>query len=103
LRSCLKFREEKQPDRWTTFHTQLLLGSSLLGQQRYADAEPLLLAGYKGLDQRRAQVPVQDQGLLLAALERLVQLYEATGHEEQAAAWRTRLDAARQRKKPSPD
>jgi hypothetical protein len=103
LRSCLKFRQQNQPDRWTTFHTQSLLGGSLLGQKRYAAAEPLLLAGYKGLDQRRAQVPAQDQGRLLAALERLVQLYEATGQEEQAAAWRTRLDVARQRKKPSLD
>jgi serine/threonine protein kinase/Tfp pilus assembly protein PilF len=32
LRACLKTREKKQPDDWTTFNTRSLLGASLLGQ-----------------------------------------------------------------------
>ena len=39
----------RQPDAWTTFNAKSLLGEALAGQTKYADAEPLLLAGYEGL------------------------------------------------------
>ena len=42
LRECLAIREKTQPDAWTTFNTQSLLGGALLGQKKYAEAEPLL-------------------------------------------------------------
>ena len=45
--------------RWTTFNTKSLLGASLLGQKKYAEAEPLLVAGYSGLKQREAKIPEQ--------------------------------------------
>ena len=45
LRECLVIREKMQPDAWTTFNTQSLLGGALLGQKKYADAEQLLLKG----------------------------------------------------------
>ena len=48
LRECLAIREKTQPDVWPTFNTQSLLGGALLGQKKYADAEPLLLAGLRG-------------------------------------------------------
>ena len=38
LRDCLQVRQAKQPDDWTTFNTQSLLGEALLGQKKYADA-----------------------------------------------------------------
>ena len=55
LHESLVIRERKQPDDWVTFHTRSLLGGSLLGQKRYADAEPLLLAGSEGVRQRAAK------------------------------------------------
>src|SRR5262249_27677068 len=42
-RECLALREKLQPEAWTTFNTQSLLGGALLGQKKYAEAEPLLL------------------------------------------------------------
>ena len=45
------------PEEWETFHTQSLLGAALLGQEKYTDAEPLLLAGYDGLTEREAKIP----------------------------------------------
>ncbi len=77
-----------------------MLGGALLGQKKYADAEPLLLSGYEGMKQRAAQIPSQGQVRVTEALERLVQLYEATGQTEQAAAWRKQLAAARAGKQP---
>ena len=40
----LAIREKMQPGARTTFNTQSLFGGLLLGQKKYADAEPLLLA-----------------------------------------------------------
>lgn len=63
-----------------------LLGDALLGQQKFAEAEPLLKDGYEGLTQRAAQIPPQGKVRLTEALERLVRLYEATGRKEEAPA-----------------
>jgi hypothetical protein len=64
-----------------------------LGQKKYAEAEPLLQAGYEGLRQRKDQIPPQDRVSLTETLERLVQLYEATGRKDQAAVWHKELEA----------
>jgi tetratricopeptide (TPR) repeat protein len=96
LRECLKIQERKEPDAWTTFSTKSMLGGSLLGQKKYAEAEPLLLEGYKGCKERQAKVPPPGQVRLIEALERLVQLYQATDQKDQAATWRKELEAARQ-------
>jgi serine/threonine protein kinase/tetratricopeptide (TPR) repeat protein len=95
LRDCLTLGVQKQPDSWTTFDTQSLLGGSLLGQKKYADAEPLLLSGYEGLKQRENTIPAIDKGRLTEVLERLVQLYDATGQKDKADEWRKQLDARR--------
>jgi len=34
-----------------------MLGGSLLGQKKYAEAEPLLLSGYEGMKQREVKIP----------------------------------------------
>jgi eukaryotic-like serine/threonine-protein kinase len=74
LRECLAIREKTQPDVWSTFNTKSMLGEALLGQKKYADAEPLLLAGYEGIKKREAKIPAQGKIRLTEALERLVQL-----------------------------
>ena len=93
LRESLAVREKQESNVWTTFNAKSLLGGALLGQKKYADAEPLLLAGYEGMKQREKTIPPQGMPRLTEALERLVQLYEATGKEEEAAKWRKELDA----------
>lgn len=75
-----------------TFNAQAMLGGALLGQKKYTDAEPLLLSGYQGMKQREAKIPPQGKVRLTEALERLVQLYEATGKKEEADKWRKKLD-----------
>jgi hypothetical protein len=87
LRECLAIRVKKEPDDWRTFNTQSLLGGALLGQKKYADAEPLLLAGYEGMKKRQAKIPPEGEARLPEAVERLVQLYEATGKQGEAAKW----------------
>jgi serine/threonine protein kinase/tetratricopeptide (TPR) repeat protein len=100
LRECLAIREKQEPDVWTTFHTRSLLGAALLGQQKYADAEPLLVQCYQGM---REKGPGQNspgsstKQHLTEALERLVQLYDAWGKEAEAARWRKELEQVKAR------
>jgi hypothetical protein len=91
LRECLKFREKNEPDGWRTFHTKSLLGSGLLGQRKYAEAERLLLAGYEGMRQREGKIPPIGKSRLTEAIERLVQLYDECGRKDKADEWRRRL------------
>jgi tetratricopeptide (TPR) repeat protein len=95
LRECLAIREtsEKlQRNEVGTFNARSLLGKALLDQQKYAEAEPLLLQGYEGLKQREAKIPATTLVRLTEALEWLVQLYEATDRSAEAAKWRKELD-----------
>jgi tetratricopeptide (TPR) repeat protein len=87
LRECLAVRERKSPDSWTRFHAVSLVGAALLGQKKYAEAEPLLLEGYNGMKEREKTIPPKNKSRLIEAAERLVQLYDATKKDE-AAKWR---------------
>jgi serine/threonine protein kinase len=103
LRDCLKIREARQPDAWTTYNTRSLLGTALLGQKKYAEAEPLLLRGYEGMKARADKMPPQAHALLIETLERLVQLYEAMNKPAETAKWHQQLEerkAARKKLNP---
>ena len=91
MRECLVTRAKTQPDDWTTFNTKSMLGGSLLGQKKYADAEPLLLLGYEGMNERAGDIPPRAAPRLIEAQKRLVQLYDAWGKPDQAAKWRAKL------------
>jgi tetratricopeptide (TPR) repeat protein len=96
LCECLAIRVQRQPDAWTTFNTQSMLGGALLRQKKYADAEPLLLKGYEGMKQRTEKMPPQTKDARLReALERMVQLYDAKNESEEAAKWRKELNDQR--------
>ena len=90
-RECLEARQVAMPDRWLTFNAMSMLGGALLGQGQYAEAEPLLLSGYKGMKQREDTIPAQGKVRLQETLERLVQLYEAWDKPDQAAEWKQTL------------
>jgi serine/threonine protein kinase/tetratricopeptide (TPR) repeat protein len=78
------------------FLCMTILGEILLGQQKYAEAEPLLLKGYEGMRQQPdvavTRRPWQRRQLIEAG-ERVVRFYEVTNQPEKARAWRQRLKA----------
>jgi serine/threonine protein kinase len=100
LRECLAIREKTQSDLWTTFNTQSMLGGALLGQKKYAEAEPLLLKGYGGMKQHEKTIPPQGEIRLPEAVERLAQLYEAIGKKDTAAKWHSELEKLKPPVKP---
>jgi hypothetical protein len=88
LQAC-QATSKTQPNAWTTFNTQSLLGAALVGQKKYAEAEPLLLNGYEGMKQRAKTIPPPGKAWLPEAAQRLVQLYEAMAKKDEAARWRS--------------
>jgi tetratricopeptide (TPR) repeat protein len=91
LRECLTIREKTQPDVWNTFNTRSMLGGALLGQKRYAEAEPLLVSGHDGMKRRAATIPLAGRNRLTEALKRLVLLYESWDKSQEAARCRATL------------
>ena len=87
-RECLDIRTKTQPDAWSTFNAYSLLGGALLGQKKYAKAEPLLLQGYEGMKQREKAIPAPGLSRLPEALDRLIELYTATNRPDEAKKWR---------------
>jgi hypothetical protein len=91
FRECLPIRDEKAPDSWTTFHIRSGLGASLLGQEKYAEAEPLIVTGYEGMRSREAKIRPHEKSFLVEAGERVIQLSEAWGKPEEVAEWHRKI------------
>ena len=70
-----------------------MLGTALAALAKYADAEPLLVAGYQGLIRRKAAIPWESRSAPEQAGERIVQLYQDWGKPEKVAEWRQKLQA----------
>jgi serine/threonine protein kinase/tetratricopeptide (TPR) repeat protein len=100
-RECLALREKLIPHEWRTFNARSMLGGCLLGQKKYDEAEPLLVAGYEGLKCRQRRIPPEGKPNVRVSLERLVLLNEALAaaspadaqdRQESAAAYRLSLN-----------
>ncbi|MCE9563778.1 MAG: protein kinase [Planctomycetes bacterium] len=96
LRECLAIREElaQRPrsilPKWIVFNTRSMLGAALLGQKKFAEAEPLVVDSAEKLLADQGSVPPRDRPNLQRAIDRVVQFYTATGNAEKAAEWRSR-------------
>ena len=87
-REALEFNRKKQPDNWQRFRAESLLGASLAGQKKYAEAEPLLLEGYQGMIARKDRIEASNWYNLDRAGEWIVQLYQSWGKPQKVAEWR---------------
>jgi serine/threonine protein kinase len=105
-RGLLALKKRNQPEHWTTFHVQSLLGGTLLAQARttrkdkglasllvaanlYCQAEPLLVGGYEGLKAREKAIPPQGREYLPNALDRLIELSAALNRPDEVKKYRT--------------
>ncbi len=91
-RECLDLRERKRSADWELFHTMSQLGAALAGQMKYAEAEPLLVQGYDGLNTREAAIPVVSKHYRADAAARIVRLYIAWAKPDKAEEWRKKLE-----------
>jgi tetratricopeptide (TPR) repeat protein len=76
---------------WRRPYVLNLLGGTLLGQKKYADAEPLLVQGYEGMEKAQSAMIIPWRFRLTESGERVVRFYEETNQPEKARAWRKRL------------
>jgi tetratricopeptide (TPR) repeat protein len=88
FRACLPIREKERPNSWMTTNTRARLGAALLGQKKYAEAEPFLLEGYARLKEREAEIPASERYSLTDAVNWLIELYDAWGQKDKADVWR---------------
>ncbi len=88
LRQCLSIRTDTQPEFWSTFNTQSMLGGALLSQRRFDEAEPLLVSGYEGMKLRETTIPAQAANRIPQALDRLIELYTALEKADELAKYR---------------
>jgi tetratricopeptide (TPR) repeat protein len=98
-RNCLTIRAEKEPDAWSTFYSQWLLGGALLAQKKYPEAEPYLVQGYAGLKAREAKLPKNIRDQLTQGLEWLVHLHDARGNKAEADRLRKEWEDEKARQK----
>ena len=90
LRNVWNAQQDSKPDSWARYFVQSLLGAALASQKRYADAEPLLIAGYLGMKQREAAIPIPCRQVLHETVDRIVKLYESWSKQGKAAEWRAK-------------
>jgi hypothetical protein len=121
LREALAIREKKEPEAWTTFNTQSMLGEALLGLARSAnkgadkeslaraagyfkEAELRLVKGYEGLKAREDTIPKVPQAAvrLPEALDRLIEFYRVTNKPDLVKKYRVLRDAYPPRTLPMP-
>jgi serine/threonine protein kinase len=89
LRESVGLWEQFDPACFDVLRTKHQLGLALAGQQKYREAEKLLLDAYTGVrDHWRQKAPNLSRHFLPLFLESLIEHYEITGRPDQAAAWR---------------
>jgi serine/threonine protein kinase/tetratricopeptide (TPR) repeat protein len=92
-REALEFYQKEEPDDWQRYRAESVLGESLAGEKKFAEAEPLLSEGYQGMLARRDRIAIPDRYHLDRAREWLVQLYSAWGKPEKAAEWKKKQNS----------
>ena len=93
VREALGNWEAASPGSWMRYYGQALLGASLAGQKQFAEAEPLLLGGYQGLQERQASIPAGTRRVVSEAGLRVAQLYRDWGQPEKAREWEEKVRA----------
>jgi hypothetical protein len=91
FRDAMGIYEKAASDVWERYNSQSLLGASLAGQKRFAEAEPLILSGYEELVRRQAAIPAGSRNQVDDAGSRIVNLYQDWGKPEKAVDWRAKL------------
>ncbi len=88
LREAQAIREVAKPQHWATAEVRSLLGGTLMGEKKTAEAAPLLRSGYEGMARSAAAIPLVDRPRLAQALDRLIAAGAGVGTTAEVAAWK---------------
>lgn len=84
LEPTLATRQKNEPNQWSTFNTQALLGQALFGLKRNTQAESHLEKGYQGMQSMEQSIPANSKSWLIRAKKQLIEVYRANGKSEKA-------------------
>jgi eukaryotic-like serine/threonine-protein kinase len=87
-REAMETEARTRPDDWQRYRAESLLGASLAGQRRYREAEPLLLEGFQGMEERKTRMNMAARYHLDRARDWIAHLYEEWGQPAKAEKWR---------------
>ena len=90
-RECLAIRERRFPANWRTFNARKMLGVAWLGQQKYVEAEPVLLSAYQAFKQREDKMPMSAKPWFKETMLQLTKLYATTERADKLAEWKATL------------
>jgi len=93
-RKALHYFETMKLDRFSRYRCQSLLGASLSGQRRFAEAEQFLISGYEGMVQRPAVTAARRSSTLGDTGQRIVSFYREWDKPEKVEVWKRKLEAA---------
>ena len=79
LRGALDVYNKQAPEAWPRFQCESLLGASLAGLKKYAEAEPLVKSGHEGLLLRKRSIPGGGDSMIADAQQALADVYRALG------------------------
>src|SRR5260370_38114259 len=91
LRECLATRRQARPGDFRRYATEAVLGASLAGQGKHAEAEALLITAYEGMKERQGKTAAVNRRRLIQAGEWIIQLYEKSCQAVKAVEWRQNL------------
>lgn len=102
-RERIAFKKQQDPDHWTLPNALSNLGACLLEQGQLKEAEPLLVAGFEGLEAKSEKIwlPQRRRNISRAA-ERLVALYEKLERPEEVKKWQAELERVLEQYPPPP-
>jgi tetratricopeptide (TPR) repeat protein len=91
LRDSLAIYEKKQPQSVQRHHTESVLGAALVRQKKYDEAELPLVRSANALKADATRLAPPYYRLLLDAVLRVIDLYDAWDRPDDAARWRKEL------------
>jgi eukaryotic-like serine/threonine-protein kinase len=92
LRECVAILQRSAPNDWSFFDALSMLGESLMGQRRYAEAESALATGCEHMMSSAAGIPADQRSHAREAAERVVRLYEQWNKPDEAARWKAKVE-----------
>ncbi|HZN36336.1 MAG TPA: serine/threonine-protein kinase, partial [Pirellulaceae bacterium] len=89
LREALAIYLKETPQAWNTANCKQWLGTALARQEKFAEAEELLVAAFNDMTERIAQTPVWGQNHRAEIAQRLAAIYSAQDKTAESAHWQS--------------
>jgi non-specific serine/threonine protein kinase/serine/threonine-protein kinase len=87
LREALKIYATSAPDTWERYSCESTLGAALVSQEKFGEAERLLLSSYEGLVRNENKIPAEYRSDLEHSKRSIVELYLGWGKPQKASEW----------------